>query len=204
MNNKNIKDQSVLNTSKASQLIEGTNQTFESNNTSRQREQERSFLAAIVQSSDDAILGMTLDGEIISWNRAAEKIFDYPADKIIGKLVVIIYPSELTDELAEINAKIKKGKNIEHYETQRKRRDGSLVDVSLSISPIRDDRGEIIGISKIARDISGQKRTSQYVRSLAAIVQSSDDAILGMTLDGKIISWNSAAEKIFGYPADKI
>ncbi len=197
------KKQPDSNGSPASELKQVTKQ-IDQHIVIHQPEQERNFLAAIVQSSDDAILGMILDGQIISWNRAAEKIFGYPADEVIGKSVDVIYPPELTDELSEIIAKIKKGKTIEHYETQRKRRDGSLVDVSLSISPIRDDRGEIVGISKIARDISGQKRASQYVRSLAAIVESSDDAILGMTLDGKIISWNRAAEKIFDYPADEI
>ena len=198
------KEQRDSNNAQTSDSKREGKQATQSNSKPKQLESERSFLAAIVQSSDDAILGTTLDGKIISWNRAAEKIFDYPADKIIGKSVGIIYPPELTDELSDIIAKIKKGKNIEHYETQRKRRDGSLVDVSLSISPIRDDNGEVVGISKIARDISEQKRASQYVRSLAAIVQSSDDAILGTTLDGKIISWNRAAEKIFDYPADKI
>src|SRR3972149_4067762 len=198
------KEQRDSNNAQTSDSKRKGKQTTQSNSKPKHIESERSFLAAIVQSSDDAILGTTLDGKIISWNRAGEKIFAYPANKAIGKSVGIIYPPALTDELSEIIAKIKKGENIEHYETQRKRRDGSLIDVSLSISPIRDDNGEVVGISKIARDISEQKRASQYVRSLAAIVQSSDDAILGTTLDGKIMSWNRAAEKIFDYPADKI
>lgn len=170
-------------------------------NTVDRTEQERSFLAAIVQSSDDAILGITLDGKIISWNPAAEKIFDYPADKVIGKSVDIIYPPEYIHEFTDIITKIGRGEYVDHYETQRRRRDGSLIDVSLSISPIRDDHGNIIGLSKILRDISGQKRASQYVRSL---IEASLDPLVTINPEGKITDVNEATVLATGVSRTKL
>ncbi|MCF6158755.1 MAG: PAS domain S-box protein [wastewater metagenome] len=186
---------------KTSKSREKTKLSVQHINDSHRIEQERSLLAAIVQSSDDAILGMTLDGQIISWNRAAEKIFDYPACKVIGKSVDIIYPPQHTEEFHEIITKIKNGEYIDHYETQRKKRDGSLIDVSLSISPIRDDQGKIIGFSKILRDISGQKRASQYVRSL---IEASLDPLVTINPEGKITDVNEATILATGMSRTKL
>src|SRR6185369_9242805 len=151
------------------------------------------FLATIVESSDDAIISKTLDGIITSWNKGAEKIFGYTAEEAIGKPISILIPPERYDEEPVILAKIRSGENIEHYETVRVTKDGRLVDISLSISPIRTDKGEIIGASKIARDITDRKRSDFIQARLAAIVESSDDAIISKTLDGIITSWNKGA-----------
>ena len=115
-------------------------------------------LVAIIESSDDAILSKNLDGIIASWNRGAERLFGYTADEIIGKSVTILIPAERLDEEPEILGRIRRGVHIDHYETVRLRKDGSLVDISLSVSPVKDGHGNIIGASKIARDITERKQ----------------------------------------------
>ena len=114
-------------------------------------------LAAIVESSDDAIISKTLDGIITSWNAAAERLFGYRAEEAIGRHITLIIPPELHPEEEEIIARLRQGKRIEHYETVRLRKDGARVEVSLSISPVKDRNGKIIGGSKIARDISERR-----------------------------------------------
>ena len=115
-------------------------------------------LAAIVESSDDAILSKNLDGIIASWNRGAEQLFGYTADEIVGKSVTMLIPAERIDEEPEILGRIRRGEHIDHYETVRLRKDGNLVDISLSVSPVKDGHGNIIGASKIARDITERKQ----------------------------------------------
>ncbi len=124
----------------------------------KQAERASAHLAAIVQSSDDAIISKNLDGIIMSWNKGAERLFGYTAAEIVGRPVTTLIPSQHIDEEPRILAKIRRGETVDHYETVRQRKDGSLVDISLTVSPIRDEAGNIIGASKIARDITGQKR----------------------------------------------
>lgn len=114
-------------------------------------------LAAIVESSDDAIVSKNLDGIITSWNIGAERLFGYSADEIVGKPITILIPEDRQDEEPDIIARLRKGERVEHFETVRRRKDGSLADMSLTISPIRDNHGHIIGASKIARDITDRK-----------------------------------------------
>ena len=156
-------------------------------------------LSAIVESSDDAIISKKFDGTIISWNEAAQNIFGYTAEEAINNNIAIIIPEELYEEENEIIAKVKKGERISHYETIRKTKDGNKISIALSISPIKNVNGDIIGISKIVRDISGQNEANEKQAVLAAIVDSSDDAIISKTLFGIITSWNYAASKMFGY-----
>ncbi|WEA01664.1 PAS domain-containing sensor histidine kinase [Mucilaginibacter sp. SJ] len=118
-------------------------------------------LAAIVESSDDAIIGKNLDGIITSWNRGAERIFGYKESDIIGQPILRLIPEDLKHEEPEILSRLRKGEKIDHYETIRQTADGRLIPVSLTISPIRDKEGRVIGVSKIARDISEQKRDEQ-------------------------------------------
>ena len=158
-----------------------------------------SFLAAIVQSSEDAIITKDLDGVITSWNPAAERMFGYAEAEALGKSMSLITPPDRVDEYKDIINKVKNGIPVERYETQRRRKNGSTVDVWVTVSPMTDDEGRLIGLSAIDRDISIQKQASQYARSLAAIVQSSEDAVISEALDGTITSWNPAAEKMFGY-----
>lgn len=163
---------------------------------SRQRHFE-----SLVNSSDDAIVSKTLDGVVTSWNPAAERIFGYTAAEMIGQKITRIFPEDRLHEEKTLLAKGRKGEKIDHFETRRRRKDGREIPVSITIAPIRDERGDIIGLSKIARDISSQVEAMRTLRRFEAIVESSDDAIIGQTLDGVITSWNRAAERIFGFSA---
>jgi diguanylate cyclase (GGDEF)-like protein/PAS domain S-box-containing protein len=115
------------------------------------------LLAAIVESSNDAIVAKSLDGTILSWNRGAEQLYGYSRDEIVGRSIVTIVPPDVVDELRRILARVGAGERIEHYETVRRRKDGSDVDVSITISPILDPHGAVIGASAIARNIGRQK-----------------------------------------------
>jgi PAS domain S-box-containing protein len=159
----------------------------------------RAYLAAIVDSSEDAILAKDTDGVIRSCNAATERIFGYRASELIGKPVRILIPPERQSEEDEILRRIKRGERVDHFETVRLRKDGRPIDVSLTISPIRDAAGSVIGASKIARDITEQKRARTTQAYLAAIIRSSTDAILTKDLDGIIQSCNASCERIFGY-----
>ena len=130
----------------------------------RQSEVKNRWLAAIVESSDDAIIGKTLDGVITSWNAGAEKIYGYPAREVIGKSIVLLIPSERENELPEILEKIGRGEHIHHYETIRLRKDGKRIRISLTISPIYDPNGTITGASTIARDITEQRMAEEQLR----------------------------------------
>lgn len=121
-------------------------------------------LAAIVESSDDAIIDKTLDGIVVSWNKGAERIFGYTAEEMIGKPVTVLIPPGRADEEPEIIERLKRGERVEHYETVRRRKDGREIHVSLTVSPIKDARGKIIGASRIARDITERKRAEEEVR----------------------------------------
>lgn len=123
-------------------------------------------IAAIVEFSDDAILTKNLDGIITSWNSGAERLFGYTADEVIGKPVTILMPVDRRDEEPAILARIRGGERVDHFETIRQRKDGSLIDISLTISPVRDPDGKIIGASKIARDISERRRAEEQQRIL--------------------------------------
>jgi PAS domain S-box-containing protein len=160
------------------------------------------LLASIVYSSDDAIDSKTVDGVITSWNPAAERLYGYSADEIIGKNISMLSHPDRPEEMQEILEKIRGGQRVEHYETVRVRKDGRRISISLTVSPILDRRGNVVGVSSIARDIT--ERAGATKTLLASIVNSSDDAIDSKTLDGIITSWNPAAEHMYGYSADEI
>lgn len=166
---------------------------------------------SIVESSEDAIISKSLEGIVTSWNRSAERIFGYAAWEIVGTPMIRMFPSDRLDEERQILARVALGERVEHFETVRLHKSGRPVDVSVTISPIRDHSGRVIGASKIARDISdkvqAERRALELMRQsrvYAAIVETSDDAIISKTLDGTITSWNRAAERIFGYTAEEI
>ena len=115
------------------------------------------YLAAIVESSDDAIIGKTLDGTIISWNQGAEHIYGYRPEEVIGRSISIIVPADHPDELPPIFARLRRGERIDHYQTVRVHKDGKRINVSVTISPVRDEQGRIIGASAVARDITAQQ-----------------------------------------------
>jgi PAS domain S-box-containing protein len=170
----------------------------------KQTEDAALWLAAMVESSYDAIISKDLNGIITTWNRGAERLFGYTAKETIGKPIMILIPSDRHDEEPAILERIRRGERIEHYETIRQRKDGSLVDISLTVSPVKNANGRIIGASKIARDITARKKAEVVARRLAAIVESSDDAIVSKDLNGIIATWNPGAERLFGYTAEEI
>ena len=159
---------------------------------------------AIVESSDDAIISKDLDGVVLSWNRAAEKLFGYEAREMIGRPIRVIIPWDRQSEEDAVLAAVRRGETVDHFETIRQRKDGSLVPISLTVSPIRNQDGDIVGASKIARDLTRVERAQSDALQLAAIVDSSDDAIASKDLDGVIRSWNRAAERMFGFSAGEI
>ena len=159
----------------------------------------QAYLAAIVESSDDAILSKDTNGIIQSANAAAERVLGYSPAELIGRSVRILIPPEHQADEDEILARIRRGERVDHFETVRLTKDKRRIDVSLTISPVRDASGRIVGASKIVRDITEQKRARAAQARLAAIVASSTDAIITKDLNGIIQSCNRACEQIFGY-----
>jgi PAS domain S-box-containing protein len=133
----------------------------------RESEQQLRWLASIVESSDDAIVSKNLDGIITSWNKGAERVFGYTVEEAVGQPITIVIPQDRQDEERTILTRIRRGERIEHFETVRQRKHGSLIWVSLTISPVKNAEGKIVGASKIARDITEQKRTNDLVATLA-------------------------------------
>ncbi|TAN32177.1 PAS domain S-box protein, partial [bacterium] len=166
------------------------------------------LLASIVDSSDDAIVSKTLEGVVTSWNPAAEKIYGYKADEIIGKPFSVLIHRDRPDEMVNILKEIRDGHRVEHYETVRVKKDGSAISISLTVSPIHDASGKIIGASSIARDITERKRaeerariTSQYARSL---IEASLDPLVTISPEGKITDVNEGSIKVTGVPREKL
>ena len=152
----------------------------------RRAERTRSYLAAIVESSDDAIIGKTIEGVITSWNTGAERIFGYTAGEIIGRPITVLIPPERHAEEHEILKRLSRGERIEHYVTTRIRKDGSLLVISLSISPIKESTGKIIGASKIARDITERQRSAEALRQSERLFHLlADSAPMMVWLSGK-------------------
>jgi PAS domain S-box-containing protein len=167
-------------------------------------QESMSRLAAIVESSDDAIISKTLEGIVTSWNDSAERIFGYTADEMIGQSITRLIPDDRLDEEKHILARLRNGERIDHFQTRRVTKAGKLLDISLTISPLKDANGRIIGASKVARDITRLKETERNTAMLAAIVHTSQDAIVSKTLEGIVTSWNDSAERIFGYTSDEM
>lgn len=161
-------------------------------------------LAAVVESSDDAIISETLDGAIETWNQGAERLFGYTAAEAVGKPIDIISPPDRREEDDEVRLRLSDGGTVNHFETEALTKSGTLVPVSLSMSPIVSPEGRIVGFSRIARDISRQKALEREALRLAAIVNSSEDAIVSKDLNGVVQTWNRAAERMFGYTADEM
>jgi len=158
-------------------------------------------LAAVVQSSHDAVAAKTLNGIITDWNQSAERIFGYKPKEIIGKSVLTLIPKDRQSEEHEILRKIRLGESLDHYETVRRRKDGKLIDVSLTISPIKGPKGEIVGVSKIARDITEQKQTGRRLAEQARLLDLSNDAIIVRDHRDRIVYWNRGAEEMYGFSA---
>jgi two-component system, OmpR family, sensor histidine kinase VicK len=161
-------------------------------------------LAAIVNCAGDAIIALDRHRTITYWNRGAQRVFGYSAEEAVGQQMFLLIPEARRAEAAEAFARVLDGDIVGQFESERRRKDGVLVPVALTLSPIRGQDGDIIGVSKIARDISHYDRSQRAARRLAAIVESSDDAIISKDLNGIVTSWNRAATKMFGYTASEM
>jgi PAS domain S-box-containing protein len=166
-------------------------------------------LAAIVESSDDAIISKDLNGTIKSWNRGAERLFGYAAEEVIGKSVTLLIPPDHVDEEAGILERLRRGESVEHYETVRRRKDGSLLDISLTISPIRDAQGRVIGASKVARDITEHRRMEaavldSEVRYRRLFTTAMDGIIVLDAHNGRIIDANAYMCGLLGLEAAEL
>ena len=161
-------------------------------------------LAAVVASSDDAIISKNLRGIITSWNKGAEELFGYVEDEVLGRSVTLLIPDDRAEEEPEILKRLARGETIDHLETIRRHKSGRLLDVSLSIAPLYNDDGFVVGASKTARDTTRQHQTEIDLARLAAIIESSSDAIISKDLNGIIQSWNPGAQQIFGYTAEEV
>lgn len=167
------------------------------------QEQASRILAAIVESSDDAIIGKDLDGTVLSWNDGASRIYGYDAEEMLGHSIARLVPADRPDELSSIMARIRRGERIAPYETVRIRKDGQRVDVSLVVSPIRNGEGAIVGASAIGRDITEHRRAERAARDSDArwhaIIDAAVDAIVLIDAFGRVESFNPGAERMFGY-----
>ena len=148
----------------------------------RDSEQRLRGIASIVESSDDAIISKNLDGIITSWNKGAERIFGYTAEEAVGQPIMIVIPEDRRGEERTILNRIRRGERIEHYETIRQRKQGSLITISLTVSPVKDAEGKIVGASKIGRDITEQKRSQEQIATLAREAEHRSKNILASVL----------------------
>jgi len=162
------------------------------------------LLSAIVDSSDDAIISKDLDGVVTSWNRSAERLFGYTAEEAIGQTIAaLLIPDDRQEEETDILAKLRKGEHVDHFETVRRRKDGSLIDISLTISPVKDHQGRIIGASKVARDITQRKKSEKRLVEQAHLLDLSSDAILVRDGRDRILDWNRGAEEMYGFTREE-
>jgi PAS domain S-box-containing protein len=165
----------------------------------QQAVQDAQLIAAVVEYSDDAIVGSTLEGTITSWNPAAERMYGYSGPEIIGKSGTCLTPPGREKEFFANLDSIKDGKPVRHLETMRSRKDGTELPVAITVAPIRSEDGEIVGASAVHRDATEQRRAFEVGERMAAMVEGSEDAIIGGSVDGRITSWNPAAARMYGY-----
>jgi len=160
--------------------------------------------AVILAYSDDAIVGSTVEGIVASWNPAAERMYGYSGREVIGRSASLLAAEGTASEMNAILVRVKDGETVEHLETTIARQDGTVVPVSLTIAPIRDEDGVIVGVCTVHRDVTERTRAFDVAQRMEAIVESSDDAIIALTLEGIVTSWNPAAERLFGYTTEEI
>jgi len=170
----------------------------------RVAEEAQKLLAAIVESTEDAIISHTSAGIILSWNRAAEKTFGYAAGEVIGKHVSMLVPPERLPGLTYLTEQVLQGLSVSQYEGLCLCKDGARLQVSLTLCPIVNSAGEVVATASMIRDVT-QRHDAEQVRAfLASIVESSDEAIMGAALDGTIVSWNRGAEELYGYTSQEM
>ena len=161
-------------------------------------QESNSRLASIVNSSNEAIIGTTVDGVVTSWNPAAQEMYGYGEEEMVGRPLAIIVPPDRTDEFQHILEREKQGERIGHFESERIRKDGQRVQVSIAAAPIKDASGNLTGVAIAARDITEQKRAEEKLREQAALLQLANDAILVCDMQSRVAYWNRGAEKTYG------
>lgn len=169
----------------------------------RQAEEARQWLAAIVEFSHDAIISESLDGTVTTWNRGAEIIFGYRAEEMIGQPIVRLAWPGYEDDMRELLRRLQAEEIVEYYETMRRHKDGRRVVVSLTLSPVRDTAGRLIGISKIARDITQQKEKEEVAERQARLLDHAYEPIIVRDHRDRIVYWNRGAERLYGWPASE-
>jgi PAS domain S-box-containing protein len=167
-------------------------------------QRQLALAAMLVASSDDAIIGGDTASLITTWNLAAQRLYGYQAEEVVGRNISFMIPPDRLDELNTVLGRVAEGAGAQHYDTKRVHKDGTLIDIEMTVSPIKDPRGTIIGTSTIQRNITERKRTETVMAEMAAIVDSSNDAIIGKSLEGVITTWNRGAELIYGYKAEEM
>lgn len=177
--------------------------TFHDVTEQKEAERTTSLLAAIVDSSDDAILSKKLDGTITSWNQSAERLFGYKAEEAVGQHITLIVPWERRAEEEDILRRLARGERVEHFETVRRRKDGTHLDASLTISPIRDAAGRVIGASKVARDITERRQAERALSEQARLLDLSNDAIFVRDGGDHVTYWNKAATELYGFTREE-
>ncbi len=170
----------------------------------KRNELELRKFKAIIESTDEAVVSKSLTGIINSWNHGAERVFGYKAEEAIGCPIQMLVPVDFLDEESEVLARISRGESIDQYETVRVRKDGRLIDVTITICPILDDRGKVIGASKIARDITERKHAEEILRINASVFDNSQEAIVITDADNAITDVNPAFTRITGYAREEV
>jgi PAS domain S-box-containing protein len=167
----------------------------------RKAEEEALRLSAMVQSANDAIIGKTAKGIVQTWNPGAERLYGYRAAEMLGRDMTVILPPDQSDEEGKILERIGRGEQVDHFDAVRMHKDGRFIHVSIAISPIWGKSGEVIGASHVARDVTQGTELELARARLAAIVESSDDAIISKNLNGIVQTWNKGAARLYGYSA---
>ncbi len=176
--------------------------------TAKRTQQEMNRLASIIESSQDAIMDMTLDGVIVSWNRAAEQIYGYSLEEVKGRTATLLVPVDRMDETVRILSAIRRGNTVARMETVRIRKDKTLVPIALTAGPVHDASGQLVGVSTVSRDISVLRNAESALREsatkTAAILTTVVDGVITIDERGSIDSLNPAAERLFGYSATEV
>jgi PAS domain S-box-containing protein len=176
---------------------------FQDINERKQAERTTGLLAAIVDSSDDAIISKNLDGVITSWNKSAERLFGYTVEEAIGQRIMLVVPADRHHEEEMILERLRRGERVDPFETVRVRKDGTTLDISLTISPVKDAAGHVVGASKVARDVTERKRVERALAEQARLLDLSFDAIFVRDPADQITYWNNGARQLYGYTSEE-